>query len=245
MSSANSPTVFVVPIDPSSVSDSSAVEGLSPSKLWKTLPASKASKPAKAGMTHVLFNTPPEQIIALSSLGPAFSKKQTPTDSRRECVRTAVGSAVQQVKAFGDGIHGQTVGVDLSAVPDSDAHWRAASEAAYLASYDFDLKTTPLSPHFQAEATPSDKLSFAPVARTLSEQMKQAWDEGKIYAEAQNLARTLMELPANMLTPTLFVERIAREAKGLNNVEVVPRDRGELYIHRFARYMLITAVFRV
>ena len=228
MSSKNSPTVFVVPVDPSSPSNSSAVDGVNPSKLWSTLPAGKGSKPAKAGTTQVIFNTPTEQITALSSLGPAFSKKQTPADLRREAVKTAIGSAVQQVKALGEGVHGQIVGVDLSVVPDSDAH--AASEAAHLAYYDFDLKTEPLSSHFEPEKPASDKLAFAPVARTISEQVKQAWDEGKIYAEAQNLARTLMELPANMLTPTLFVERIAKEAKGLKNVEVLPRDRGECAI---------------
>ncbi|KAJ3615988.1 hypothetical protein Zmor_012142 [Zophobas morio] len=35
----------------------------------------------------------------------------------------------------------------------------------------------------------------------------QSWSKGVIYAECQNLARTLMELPANILTPSSFCER--------------------------------------
>ena len=59
--------------------------------------------------------------------------------------------------------------------------------------------------------------------------MKKRWKEGEVYAEAQNLARTLMELPANMLTPTLFAERIQKEFSGVGNVEVVVRDAGEFF----------------
>lgn len=35
-----------------------------------------------------------------------------------------------------------------------------------------------------------------------------------------------MELPANMLTPTTFCERIQKEAEGIDGVEVIIRDEG-------------------
>nr|GAT52157.1 leucine aminopeptidase [Mycena chlorophos] len=50
------------------------------------------------------------------------------------------------------------------------------------------------------------------------------WDRGVVYGEAQSLARTLMELPSNMLTPTLFAERIQQEFAGLADTTVWVRD---------------------
>ncbi|KAM0787749.1 hypothetical protein ACM66B_003806 [Microbotryomycetes sp. NB124-2] len=50
------------------------------------------------------------------------------------------------------------------------------------------------------------------------------WDTGKVYAQAQNLARELMELPANICTPTYFCERAKKEFSGLANVDVQVHD---------------------
>lgn len=225
MSTSKTPSVYIVPVNPSG-STPSAVEGIDPSKLWSTLPASQGSKPAKAGTTHLLFNTPSDKLSALASLGPAFAKAHTPAEARREAVRTAVGAAVQNVKGLGDAVHGSTVAVDVSATGE---YTQAASEAAHLALYSFTLKTDPPSPFNPALlVTPEDKLSFTPISRTTSEELKKAWQDGKVYAEAQNLARTLMELPANMLTPTLFTERVQKETHGLKGVRVIVRDRGTL-----------------
>lgn len=46
-----------------------------------------------------------------------------------------------------------------------------------------------------------------------------------LYAKTQNLARTLMELPANIMTPTAFCERVRAELQGFPNVDVHIRDR--------------------
>lgn len=35
-----------------------------------------------------------------------------------------------------------------------------------------------------------------------------SWEKGVLYAEGQNLARLLMEAPANHLTPTIFANTI-------------------------------------
>lgn len=52
------------------------------------------------------------------------------------------------------------------------------------------------------------------------------WDTGVQYAAAQNLSRELMELPANLMTPTKFCERITKEFEGVKNVELIIRDEG-------------------
>lgn len=45
------------------------------------------------------------------------------------------------------------------------------------------------------------------------------WEKGVLYAEGQNLARLLMETPANHLTPTIFAntieEKVAPHAERL------------------------------
>ncbi|KAF8892853.1 cytosol aminopeptidase family, catalytic domain-containing protein [Mucidula mucida] len=110
-----------------------------------------------------------------------------------------------------DGV--KTVKVDAT----HDAH--ASAVAAHLAAYSFTLKTSPPSrfnPNLK-EPIP-DKFTITP------EQSSKEWDEGVICAEAQNFARTLMELPANMMTPTAFTERAKAAFAGLDNVEVIVRD---------------------
>lgn len=61
-----------------------------------------------------------------------------------------------------------------------------AAVAAHLAKYKFTLKTSPPSPYRpgSGSAVPQE-LSFRPL------QDSQEWETGVIYAEAQNLARTV------------------------------------------------------
>ncbi|KAI0682500.1 leucine aminopeptidase [Cytidiella melzeri] len=208
-------SVYIVPVDPTAPGESSVVP-----KLLVSLP--QPSKPAKAGTTHLFYGTPngEQDITAVTSLGPAWSKKSSTEDVRREIVRTAVGSAVQQLKALGDGVDGRNVFIDLSN-PGVDA--QAAVVAANLALYQFDLKTDPPSAFKPSNAAPRPpQFSFVPVSS--SKDVTKVWEDGAVYAEAQNLARTLMELPANMLTPTTFAERIQREFKDVANTEVTVRD---------------------
>lgn len=213
-------SVFVVPVDPASPKPS-AVAGVETEKLWSQLP--QGSKPAKAGKTSVFFGTPSsgsQNITALTSLGTSFSKQTTSENAKRELVRTAIGSAVQSIKDLGDAVNGREVAVDVAA--GGDAH--AAAVAAHLALYGFNLKTEPASA-FDPNNTqlPPPRLTFTPQPAGM---YQAAWNEGVVYAEAQNLARTLMELPANMLTPTLFCERIKKEFQGVGGVEIIVRDTG-------------------
>ncbi|CAJ0829120.1 19602_t:CDS:2 [Entrophospora sp. SA101] len=52
-----------------------------------------------------------------------------------------------------------------------------------------------------------------------------SWETGLIYAEAQNFARTLMEAPANYMTPTNFTEYVQSKFNRLSNVEIIVRDK--------------------
>ncbi|KAI0960807.1 hypothetical protein AcV7_000089 [Taiwanofungus camphoratus] len=204
-------SIYVVPVDPNAPS-TQAVPDFDSAKLWSS--AATGAKPAKVGTTRVFYNTPSTEgcnLTALASLGDNFSKKDG--NERRELVRKAVGSAVKQVKALGDGVEGSTVYIDASA----DAH--AAAVAANLALYGFSLKTKPPSPFGPDLKEPvPEKFSFEPIVGS------KEWDTGVVYAKAQNLARTLSELPGNMMTPTAFTERVKSEFAGVQNVEVIVHD---------------------
>ncbi|KAA1091815.1 hypothetical protein PGTUg99_014609 [Puccinia graminis f. sp. tritici] len=51
------------------------------------------------------------------------------------------------------------------------------------------------------------------------------WSTGLVFGQAQNLARELMESPANLMTPTLFCDRISKEFQGIKNVEIQAHDK--------------------
>ncbi|KAJ7207566.1 leucine aminopeptidase [Mycena pura] len=178
------------------------------SAIW---PASNA-KPPKVGTTRVLFDgstSGKTALTAISSLGPDFSSKSG--DARRELVRRAVGGAVREVTRVADEV--TEVVVDGSLDP------HAAAVAAHLSLYKFTLKTDPPS-RFNPNLTEPipEKVALKPLTASPE------WDRGVVYARAQNLARTLMELPGNMMTPTIFAERVQKEFAGIENAEVIVRD---------------------
>jgi aminopeptidase len=204
-----SASAFILPVD-LQASASQTIPNLDPVKLWSTGPSN--GKTPKVGTTRIFYNTPVQNqghLVALTSLGEAFASAQG--CARREVVRKAVGSAVKNVTALGDGV--KEVSIDASA----DAH--AAAVAAHLARYKFTLKTdspSPFKPDLK-EPVP-EKLKFEPLENS------KEWDTGVVYANAQNFARTLMELPANMMTPTAFTEHVKAQFAGIPNVEIIVRD---------------------
>ncbi|KIM38237.1 hypothetical protein M413DRAFT_447983 [Hebeloma cylindrosporum] len=199
-----SSSAFVLPYDHQTTGD--VVEGIDAAKLWSTTP--QGEKLPKAGTTRIFYNTPPSKLTTVSSLGDGFSSKTA--EERRELVRKSVGGAVKELRDL-EGV--KDVAVDASVDP------HAAAVAAHLALYNFTLKTSPPSAFNPSLKEPIPaKLSFTPL------QASKEWDRGVIYAESQNLARTLMELPANMMTPTAFTERVQKEFEGVPNVEIFVRD---------------------
>ncbi|ESK95549.1 leucine aminopeptidase [Moniliophthora roreri MCA 2997] len=189
---------LVVPIDPAAPSANYA-------DLWNNSALGDSAK--KVGTTRVFFTE--SKVIALSSLGENYSSKKA--DEKREIVRKSIGSGVKALKAL-DGV----TEIEIDASQDA----QASSVAAYLAVYDFTLKTTPTRSRFDPnlkEPIPA-KINIKPAAPSTD------WDSGYTYAYAQNFARTLMELPANVITPTEFCNRTQTEFSGLGNVEIFVRD---------------------
>ncbi|THH09685.1 hypothetical protein EW146_g8613 [Bondarzewia mesenterica] len=207
-----STAVFILPVDPKGQAGSQVVPNVDPLKLWSTTPA--GSKAPKTGSTRIFYNTPAGEqstnVTAVVSLGEGFDKKKG--DARKEIVRKAVGSGVKQVKELGDG-------EKKSPSMHRPILMLLVSVAAYLADYKFTLKTSPPSSFKpNSEEAVSENVSYEPL------QGSKEWDTGVIYAKAQNFARTLMELPANMLTPTAFTERIKAEFANVADTKIIVRD---------------------
>ncbi|KAG5728743.1 Cytosol aminopeptidase [Termitomyces sp. T112] len=198
-----SSSAILIPFDHQSTE---TVVGVKTSELWSLAP--QGEKPPAVGTVRTFYNTPATKVTAISSLGEKFASKSA--DAKRELLRKSVGNAVKQLKAI-DGL--KDVAVDASIDP------HAAAVAAHLALYKFSLKTKPPSPFNPNLKEPlPEKMNLSPI------QTSKEWERGVIYGKAQNLARTLMELPANIMTPTKFTERVKSEFAGLKNVEIIVRD---------------------
>jgi aminopeptidase len=198
---------YVVPLDPKNTGQCVASH-VNPAALWATVPPTE--KPAKVGTSHLFYGVSGgTDVTALVSLGDSFESKKG--DARSEVVRKAVGSGVKRIKALGESIS--------EAIIDTSTDPHAAAVAAHLALYDFTLKTSPPSPFDPRKKKPApEKPKLTPIAPSAD------WDRGVIYANAQNLARTLMELPANIMTPTEFTQRAQEAFKGIGNVEITVHD---------------------
>lgn len=191
--------VLVLPIDPTSKPGSGALPSVDPVELWSTT-APAGSKPAKVGTSRIFYNTPkPESgkssATAVVSLGEGFDKKTG--NARRELVRKAIGSGIKQIKELGDGKKYVVVDASKDAQaaglpnPSVCAYgtYSITAVAAHLAKYKFTLKTSPPSPYKlgEGQAVPQE-YSFEPL------QDSKEWETGVVYANAQNLARTVYHL---------------------------------------------------
>ncbi|CAE7170327.1 unnamed protein product [Rhizoctonia solani] len=167
-------------------------------ELWQS------SKPKdKAGESRLFYNVDNEgRLAAAVSLGTG-SKAKTP-----EALRKAVGTGIKKLRDAGA----------TSVLVDTNGDLHAAAVGTHLALFKYNhLKTA------QKDAVPAVTVNPPPNATSTG---GLGWDTGVIYAYSQNLSRELMETPANLLTPTLFTERIQKEFEGLDKVEIKVRDKG-------------------
>uniref|UniRef100_A0A0P4VSA6 Cytosol aminopeptidase n=1 Tax=Scylla olivacea TaxID=85551 RepID=A0A0P4VSA6_SCYOL len=154
----------------------------------------------KAGKSRVLYGVSEEfPVVAVVGLGEQ-NLSYDPIEERdesKEAIRTAVAAGYRSL----DGLGLKSIQVD----PCGDGE--AAAEGALLAAFKYqDLKS---------------KKKESPSVTCLS-QNDQGWTRGATFAEGQNIARRLMETPANILTPTNFAQEAVNCLEGLG-VEVMPR----------------------
>lgn len=167
----------------------------------------------KSGNVRVFYGLnadyPSIAVTKIGKVGVGYNEQEE-IEEGRENIRNAVAAGVKTLTESGV----KTIEVD----PCGDAE--AAAEAATMCvDYYEDLKSE--ENHKNKPKSISAFTAFADDPSSVN----QSWQRGVILAEGQNLARKLMEAPANHMTPTHFAN-IAQEKLGsLPKVKVTVREK--------------------
>uniref|UniRef100_A0A2K5QTI1 Cytosol aminopeptidase n=1 Tax=Cebus imitator TaxID=2715852 RepID=A0A2K5QTI1_CEBIM len=163
-------------------------------KLRETLNIS--GPPLKAGKTRTFYGLhqdfPSVVLVGLGKKAAGIDEQENWHEGK-ENIRAAVAVGCRQIQDL-----------ELSSVevdPCGDA--QAAAEGAVLGLYEYDdLK---------------QKKKTAVSAKLYGSGDQEAWQKGVLFASGQNLARQLMETPANEMTPTRFAEIIEKNLKSASS----------------------------
>ncbi|XP_038608987.1 cytosol aminopeptidase [Tachyglossus aculeatus] len=161
--------------------------------------------PLKTGKTrtfHGLHQDFPSVVVVGLGKRAAGINDQENWNESKENIRTAVAAGCRQVQD----LEIPSVEVD----PCGDA--QAAAEGAVLGLYEYDELKQKKKTVVSAQLYGSDE--------------SQAWQKGVLFANGQNLARHLMEAPANEMTPTKFAETVEKKLKSVSsNTKVYIRPK--------------------
>lgn len=171
--------------------------------ISQSLSASLASgKFGEVRMIYAATDSLPNQI-ALVGLG-QINNDKTPEWKVKDNFRRAAALGVKTLKSQG----AKQIFVDSMLFP------QAVAEGAQMATYTCDqLKLS-------AKKVDVDVCLF----NQASSAVKSEWENGLVYAQAQNIARRLAEAPANICTPTVFVEQAKELFKGMSTVEIEVKE---------------------
>ncbi|KAJ3123742.1 bleomycin hydrolase [Nowakowskiella sp. JEL0407] len=131
-------------------------------------------------------------IIAVVGLGShTLSKKSETIDASRLASANAI-SAIKSLFKKSKSFHSESSPIKVAI--DSLNSFQGAAEGATLSSYTFDS--------YKSAANSEPKVWIEPLGS--NDHDLSDWETGIFQGRAQNLARGLMETPANLLTPTQF-----------------------------------------
>lgn len=172
-----------------------------------------AGSKLSAGAVRVFYDLDPAfPVVCVTGIGAVDASQASleELDVGRESVRVAVSKGAVTCRDLGLG----------ELVTDPCGHADAAAEGVALGLFSFDeLK--------------AEKKRKAAIAARLHDGVRserggrdtELWRRGLCYAEGQNLARRLMEMPANKMRPVDFAAVAQERLAGMSNCEVVVRDR--------------------
>ena len=177
--------------------------------------------PLGKGKTRVLYDVsatyPIVSVVGLGPVDAGFNELEE-VDEKRENIRAAVASGARTLR---------DLGADLDEILVDDCQdAEAAAEGGHLALHVYDeLKSENLKKR-------RVKLSL------LNEEAATAWQRGVVLATGQNLARRLMETPANKMTPTIFANTVKELAEPLG-VEVKIMQRPEIEALKMGSFLSV------
>ena len=159
----------------------------------------------KHGEIRTLFNHSGFNALTVVGLG---NESEGSRDFRFiQRIRSAVTKGVKVLKDYGI----EEIQVDHFGFP------KAAAEGAMLGLYSFNIKTKKLTNDIKVR-----------IVDEVSEQQRIQWNFGVTCGAAQNLARELSDHPSNLMTPSIFCERILKEAKELSGISIRVLDQCEI-----------------
>ncbi|XP_037500126.1 cytosol aminopeptidase isoform X2 [Rhipicephalus sanguineus] len=196
----------------------SAKQFAASSKLTDLLELTKGS--FKKGETRIFYGLDEKYpITSVVHLGPrqAEVRELEECDEAAESVRIAVAAGVRSLRSIG------ATAIDV----DPCANAEAAAEGCTLALHVFE--------ELKKKESRKPPVTVSP----LNEQELDKWTRGLEKSAAQNLARRLSEMPANMMTPTRFAQEAA-EALENKGVKVIARDRKWIEEQKMGSFLSVT-----
>ncbi|XP_040567587.1 cytosol aminopeptidase isoform X3 [Lepeophtheirus salmonis] len=168
--------------------------------------ASSSGPVLKAGSCRVVLHGDTRvALVGLGEVDPTAKNGAENRDLQKEAIRTAVASGVQTLKSSYTDL--QEILVDPCGDPE------ASAEGSFLCQWKYDeLKQKKHQEECQAHVSC--------ISGNCDE-----WYSGFHKAEGQNFARTLMETPANHLTPTLYAEKVVKAFSAFKNVNIQVHDQ--------------------
>ncbi|XP_037048700.1 cytosol aminopeptidase-like isoform X2 [Bradysia coprophila] len=144
--------------------------------------------PIKGGSSRVFWGIGPFPAVAVAGLGDAASWSELDEiNGVKENVRIAAAAGTKAL--LSEKITNISV-EDLNCA-------KSAAEGAVLGAFKYQGQK------FPAKRSPTATISLADGANGLNE-----WNAGFILANTQNWSRTLMDTPANLMTPTIFAQNV-------------------------------------
>ncbi|KAL3246920.1 hypothetical protein MRX96_057362 [Rhipicephalus microplus] len=174
----------------------------------------------KKGETRIFYGLDEKYpITSVVHLGPrqAEVRELEECDEAAESVRIAVAAGVRSLRSVG------ATAIDV----DPCANAEAAAEGCTLALHVFE--------ELKKKESRKPPVAVSP----LNEQEVDKWTRGLEKSAAQNLARRLSEMPANMMTPTRFAQEAA-EALEKKGVKVIARDRKWIEEQKMGSFLSVT-----
>ncbi|NWZ26302.1 AMPL aminopeptidase, partial [Asarcornis scutulata] len=175
--------------------------------------------PLKKGKTYLFHGLhqdfPSVAVVGLGKKNAGINDQENWNEDK-ENIRAAVAVGCRQIQD----LEIPCVEVD----PCGDA--QAAAEGAVLGLHEYN------------ELKQKKKTAVTPQLHGSSG--SEAWQKGVIYAEGQNLARYLMEAPANYITPIKFAEYIEQKLRGFSsNVKVHIRPESWIATQQMGAFLSV------
>ncbi|PWZ00296.1 putative cytosol aminopeptidase [Testicularia cyperi] len=263
-SSSSNVAGVVVGVDTSGVSTAKNVDV---SAQWK---ASRASS-SRFNDLRVFYPETGVPVAALSlgeqKAAPTTAPDTLPSEEaflrneQLERVRLAAAKGVKAIRDLGAGPDDKgDAPVERTIALDAMNSPHAAATGANLALWNCNhFKTRGKTPAFNkpANVQGGKEITVVPAQGAADESAKKAlkdsgdevqgavpalsWYTGEVYAHAQNWARELKETPANLMTPTIFCQRVTAAFKNVPNTSVIVHDEDWAREQRMGSFLSVAA----